>query len=127
MHCVTCVQGGHFVGSPKSLAVQVAASRIGVDAPGTTQQPKQSQPFGTSFCHLSMQAGDCDDATEHSIVCDVAYCMSYGQLASMLFGSHLSCHMQPSSPIPELPSKKQSCLQASMLSPGIPVANVPSS
>src|SRR3954469_22416528 len=29
--------------------------------------------------------------------------------------------------MPELPSKKQSCLQASMLSPEIPVAKVPSS
>jgi hypothetical protein len=48
MHWVTCVQAGHFVGSLKSFAVHVDTNRIGVDAPGTVQQPKQSQPFGTS-------------------------------------------------------------------------------
>ena len=72
MHCVTCVQGGHLVGSPKSFAVQVFASRIGVGAPGTAQQPKQSQPFGTSFWQASMHFCDCDADTEHSIVCDSA-------------------------------------------------------
>ena len=46
-----------------------ATSRIGVDAPGTAQQPKQSQPFGTSFWHLSTQVCDCDDDTEHSVAC----------------------------------------------------------
>ena len=47
MHWVTCVHGEHFVGSPKSFAVHVGSNRIGVAAPGTAQQPKQSQPFGT--------------------------------------------------------------------------------
>src|SRR5215471_323879 len=123
MHCVTCVQGGHLVGSLKAACVQVAARRIGCGAPGTLQQPKQSQPFGTSFWHLLMQVCDCDAEVEHSIVCCCAYCMSYGQFASLLSGSHLSCQRQPSSPMPELPSKKQSCLQGSTLSPGMPVAN----
>src|SRR4051812_19873674 len=45
----------------------------------------------------------------------------------MFEGSHFSSHSQPSSPMPELPSKKQSCLQASTLSPGMPVANDDSS
>ena len=43
-------------------------------------------------------------------------------LVFVLRGSHLSCQSQPSSPAPELPSKKQSCLHASLLSPGMPVA-----
>src|ERR1043165_5649413 len=123
MHCVTCVQGGHLVGSLKSAAVQVVASRIGCGAPGTVQQPKQSQPLGTSFWHLSMQVCDCDDEVEHSVVCVCAYCWSYGQLASVLRGSHLSCQRQPSSPLPELPSKKQSRRHGAALSPGMPVAN----
>src|SRR6478672_3646441 len=106
MHCVTCVQAGHFVGSPKSFAVHVATRRIGVDAPGTTQHPKQSQPLGTSFWHLSTQLCDCDDDTEHSLACCVAYAWSYGHCAFVFIGSHLSCHWQPSSPMPELPSKK---------------------
>jgi len=72
MHCVTCVQGGHLVGSPKSLAVQVGASRIGVAAPGTAQQPKQSHPFGTSLRHESMHFCDCDADSEHSSTCDSA-------------------------------------------------------
>ena len=77
-HWVTCVQVGHLAGLPKSAAVQVAASRIGVGAPGTTQQPKQSQPFGTSLRQKLMQAVDCDADVEHSVACDVAYCWSYG-------------------------------------------------
>src|SRR4051812_47275730 len=56
---------------------------------------------------------------------------SYGQdsvpCAPGLAESHFRFHSQPSSPMPEFPSKKQSCLQASMLSPGMPVAKVPSS
>ena len=71
-HWVTCVQAGHFVGSPKSFAVQVAARRMGVGAPGTTQQPKQSQPFGTSLRQALMHAIDCDAEVEHSVACDVA-------------------------------------------------------
>ena len=35
-HWVTCVQAGHLAGLPKSAAVQVAASLIGVGAPGTS-------------------------------------------------------------------------------------------
>ena len=70
-----------------------------------------------------MQACDCEADVEHSIACDVAYCWSYGHFVLTLSGSHLSCQSQPSSPAPELPSKKQSCLHASMLSPGMPVAN----
>ena len=76
MHWVTCVQRGHLAGSLKSAAVQVGTSRIGVVAPGTVQQPKQSQPFGTSLRQLSMHVCDCDDATEHSVACDVAYAWS---------------------------------------------------
>ena len=45
-----------------------------------------------------------------------------GSSALVVCGSHLSCQRQPSLPMPELPSKKQSCLQGSMLSPGMPVA-----
>src|SRR3982750_1505938 len=115
MHWVTCVQGGHFVASPKSFAVHVATRRTGVGAPGTAQQPKQSQPFGTSLRHLSMQFCDCDADTEHSSACWVAYAWSEGHGAFVVSGSHLSCHMQPSSPMPELPSKKQSCLHESTL------------
>src|SRR5262245_66404845 len=110
LHWVTCVQAGHLAGLPKSAAVQVAASRVGVGAPGTTQQPKQSQPFGTNLRQKLMQAVDCDDDTEHSAACWVAYCWSYGHFELTLIGSHLSCHSQWSSPAPELPSKKQSCL-----------------
>ena len=80
-HWVTCVQVGHLAGLPKSAAVQVAASRIGVGAPGIRQQPKQSQPFGTSLRHLSMQVCDCDADTEHSFACCVAYCCRTGTSA----------------------------------------------
>src|SRR5580765_4472666 len=41
--------------------------------------------------------------------------------------SHLRFQLQPSSPWPELPSKKQSCLHGSELSPGMPVAKLDSS
>ena len=75
-HWVTCVQAGHLVGSLKFAAVQVAARRIGVGAPGTTQQPKQSQPFGTSFWQWLMQFWVCYMETEHSLVCCWAYCGS---------------------------------------------------
>src|SRR5574338_1724403 len=34
-----------------------------------------------------------------------------------------TCWLQSPPPCPELPSKKQSCVVASMLSPGMPVAN----
>ena len=68
-HCVTCVQGGHFVGSPKSLAVHVGASRTGLGAPGIAQQPKQSHPFGTYLRQLSMHFCDCEALTEHSAAC----------------------------------------------------------
>src|SRR5690242_18285088 len=81
-HWVTCVHAGHFAGLPKSAAVQVAARRIGVGAPGTTQQPKQSQPFGTHLRQVSMHVFDCDDDVEHSSACCVAYCWSYGHLFS---------------------------------------------
>ena len=47
--------------------MHVAASRMGVLAPGTTQQPKQSQPFGTNLRQKSMHCCDCDAAVEHSI------------------------------------------------------------
>ena len=72
-HWVTCVQVGHLAGLPKSAAVQVDASLIGVGAPGTRQQPKQSQPFGTNLRQKLMHDCDCDADVEHSIVCDVAY------------------------------------------------------
>ena len=58
MHWVTCVQRGHLTGSLKSAAVQLGTSRIGAGAPGTAQQPKQSQPFGTSARQLSMHFCD---------------------------------------------------------------------
>ena len=76
MHWVTCVQVGHLAGLLKSAAVQVGTSRIGVVAPGTLQQPKQSQPFGTSLRQLSMHFCDCDDDNEHSLACCVAYAWS---------------------------------------------------
>ena len=68
-HWVTWVQAGHLAGLPKSAAVQPAAMRIGVATPGTAQQPKQSQPFGTSGRHLFTQSCDCDAETEHSVAC----------------------------------------------------------
>src|SRR5262250_415993 len=74
IHCVTWVQGEHFVGSPKSFEVHVGSRWIGVGAPGTAQQPKQSQPFGTYLRQKSMHFCDCDALVEHSIACDVAYC-----------------------------------------------------
>jgi hypothetical protein len=73
-HWVTCVQVGHLLGSPKAAALQVGAKRIGVDAPGIKQQPKQSQPFGTSLRQASRHICDCDADGEHSIMC----CCTYG-------------------------------------------------
>ena len=93
-HWVTCVQAGHLAGLPKSAAVQVAARRIGVGAPGTTQQPKQSQPFGTNLRQKLMQAADWEFDVEHWLACDVAYCWSYGHFVLTLCGSHWSCQSQ---------------------------------
>ena len=70
MHCVTCVQGGHFDGIAEVLRrCRSRPAGSASDAPGTAQQPKQSQPFGTSFWHLSTQFCDCDADTEHSVAC----------------------------------------------------------
>ena len=68
-HWVTCVQGEHLAGLLKSAAVQVGSRRIGVAAPGTTQQPKQSHPFGVRFRQKSTHCCDCDADTEHSDAC----------------------------------------------------------
>jgi len=48
----------------------------GAGAPGTTQQPKQSHPFGTSLRQAVMHACDCDAEVEHSVVCEAAYAES---------------------------------------------------
>ena len=54
-HEGTCSQGLHLVGSPTVSMVQLPVpggfsepSHTGVGAPGIVQQPKQSQPLGTS-------------------------------------------------------------------------------
>ena len=67
-HWVTCVQGGHLAGLSKSAAVQLAARRM-VGPPGMAQQPKQSQPFGTSGWQRFTQLSDWEADVEHSVVC----------------------------------------------------------
>ncbi len=54
-HACTCVHGLHFVGSFTGLMLQLPVpggssdpSHTVVGAPGITQQPKQSHPFGVS-------------------------------------------------------------------------------
>jgi hypothetical protein len=54
----TWVQGGHALGSPNLAAVQVGTSLIAVGAPGTKQQPKQSQPLGVMVRQVARQRAD---------------------------------------------------------------------
>jgi hypothetical protein len=55
MHAATCVHGLHMVGSSTVLRLQLPVpegfsepSQTVVGAPGISQHPKQSQPFGVS-------------------------------------------------------------------------------
>jgi hypothetical protein len=107
-----------------SAKLQVGTSLMLTEPPvgsGTLQQPKQSQPFGVKSRQL----------VRHFVSCCIGQFMkpgSYGQSgAPGLAGSHFRLQRHPSLPEPLSPSKKQSCLQASLLSPGMPVANEPSS
>ena len=72
-HAATWVHGWHFVGSPSESTVQlelpfasVEPSQTGFAAPGTKQQPKQSQPLGVSGPQIPLQVLDCAaSACEH--------------------------------------------------------------
>src|SRR6185369_6096429 len=92
----------------------------------TWQQPKQSQPLGVRRPQVSRQAWLCVE--------NLSQCTPGGSVpalhwvASARAGSQRRSNWHASAP--ELPSKKQSWWQddrSSLLSPGIPVANVPSS
>ena len=75
-HWVTWVQGGHFCGFPKPAAVHEFPIRTGPGSPGTAQQPKQSQPLGTSLLQRSTQICVCEDDREHHSGCAAAYTAS---------------------------------------------------
>src|SRR5690606_20004765 len=94
-----------------------------VSSPSSTaQHPKQSHPGGTYGVQASRHAWDCVSMPAHALLSRYPQPMS----APGSSGSQRKFHVQPSSPWPLLPSKKQSCLQ-STLSPGIPVRNEASS
>ena len=91
-HWVTCVQGGHLLGSAKSAALHDGINRTGVLTPGTVQQPKQSQPLAAILTQRSRHACDCDTSSEQESWCVLTYVESYGQLGYVLAGSHFSFH-----------------------------------
>jgi hypothetical protein len=65
-HDGTGVHGAHFVGSPASAMVHVVGPPTGEPSQtnlpvrgGSSQQPKQSQPFGVSGTQKSLHAASC--------------------------------------------------------------------
>ena len=95
----------------------------------SVQQPKQSQPGTVSGPQESMHI--CDNGVipiggGHAFGLYAA--APIGQSATVWAPSRQQTWMlQPSLPAPVLPSKKQSWLTASRLSPGMPVVNEDSS
>src|SRR3569833_3529716 len=106
----------------------------------TVQQPKQSHPGGVIGPHTAAHCGGTGALPSGAKHFVTSYLLP-STSGLLTFPTRSACHcafviapsrqqtcwLQPSFPAPLLPSKKQSWLIVSMLSPGMPVANEPSS
>ena len=115
---VTGVQGGQKSGSSMRSALQPFADEpapIQTKLPlraGSSQQPKQSQPFGVSGAQASTQAGDCVDADSTQLGADtLSSLLSHPSAAPGERGSQRRSQSQRSLPRPALRSNAQSSRQ----------------
>jgi hypothetical protein len=112
------MQASHACGSSRLACEQLSVRRTKRELPSanTSQHPKQSQPLGVNAAQFVRQRSLTSQLKQAELP----------RAAGTRPYRHSVLYWQPSLPLPEFPSKKQSW-QKSTLSPGMPVANVASS